>query len=117
MDNEKEAQSSIKVTVQGFSPGSYRAKIEMWDSKSTPFKNEAWTEYGIGVAVILLRMGARLKIVRWNWHGDDFIIILVLLLWSVSSSKTDCFSLLSSSRPRLKQTTNCQVRESSRCWN
>ncbi|KDB21942.1 hypothetical protein H109_06082 [Trichophyton interdigitale MR816] len=54
----------------------------MWDSKSTPFKNEAWTEYGIGVAVILLRIGARLKIVRWNWHGDDFIIILVLLLWS-----------------------------------
>ncbi|EEQ30408.1 conserved hypothetical protein [Microsporum canis CBS 113480] len=54
----------------------------MWDSKSTPFKNEAWTEYGIGVAVILLRIGARLKIVRWNWHGDDFVIILVLLLWS-----------------------------------
>ncbi|KAF3490571.1 uncharacterized protein GIQ15_00088 [Arthroderma uncinatum] len=54
----------------------------MWDSKSTPFKNEAWTEYGIGVAVILLRIAARLKIVRWNWHGDDYFIILVLLLWS-----------------------------------
>ncbi|EFQ97341.1 hypothetical protein MGYG_00380 [Nannizzia gypsea CBS 118893] len=54
----------------------------MWDSKSTPFKHEAWTEYGIGVAVILLRIAARIKIVRWNWHGDDYIIILVLLLWS-----------------------------------
>lgn len=88
----------------------------MWDSKSTPFKNEAWTEYGIGVAVILLRIGARLKIVRWNWHGDDFVIILVLLLWSVSfdSWKTRH----SSSPPRIRmEVLTCQARGSLPCWN
>lgn len=55
---------------------------------ATPFQTEAWTEYGLGVLVILLRIFARWKIVGFNWQGDDYFAILCLIFWTVSSPHT-----------------------------
>ncbi|GAB1218289.1 hypothetical protein ATERTT37_007543 [Aspergillus terreus] len=51
----------------------------------TPFQKEAWTEYGIGTVIILLRILARAKVVGVkNWQGDDYFTIIALLFWTVS---------------------------------
>ncbi|KAL5355495.1 hypothetical protein BJX96DRAFT_64527 [Aspergillus floccosus] len=50
---------------------------------ATPFQKEAWTEYGIGTAVIFLRILARAKVVGVkNWQGDDYFAIIALLFWT-----------------------------------
>lgn len=52
---------------------------------ATPFQKEAWTEYGIGTAVIFLRILARAKVVGVkNWQGDDYFAIIALFFWTVS---------------------------------
>jgi hypothetical protein len=52
--------------------------------QATPFQTEAWTEYGIGVVVILLRMFARTKVVGIkNWQGDDYFSVVTLIFWTV----------------------------------
>ncbi|KAL1960120.1 hypothetical protein VTO42DRAFT_292 [Malbranchea cinnamomea] len=51
--------------------------------QSTPFQKEAWTEYGLGVVILLLRIFARTKVVGIrNWKGDDFFAILALAFWT-----------------------------------
>ncbi|KAH7157622.1 hypothetical protein B0J13DRAFT_174877 [Dactylonectria estremocensis] len=50
---------------------------------ATPFQTEAWTEYGIGALVLLLRYFARWKTVGIkNWQGDDYFAILSLIFWT-----------------------------------
>ncbi|KAL2857359.1 hypothetical protein BJY01DRAFT_202662 [Aspergillus pseudoustus] len=50
---------------------------------STPFQTEAWTEYSIGVVVILFRLFARFKVVGIkNWQGDDYFSIVALVFWT-----------------------------------
>ncbi|EDP53502.1 hypothetical protein KXW98_002504 [Aspergillus fumigatus] len=52
-------------------------------AQATPFQKEAWTEYGIGVLIILGRIFARWKVVGVkNWQGDDYFAILALLFWT-----------------------------------
>jgi hypothetical protein len=54
--------------------------------QATPFQKEAWTEYGIGVLIILGRIFARWKVVGVkNWQGDDYFAIAALLFWTVGS--------------------------------
>lgn len=51
---------------------------------ATPFQTEAWTEYGIGVIIILLRIFARFRVVGIkNWQGDDYFTFVVLAFWTV----------------------------------
>ncbi|KAK1970016.1 hypothetical protein LY78DRAFT_722089 [Colletotrichum sublineola] len=50
---------------------------------ATPFQTEAWTEYGFGVLVILLRIFSRWKIVGFNWQGDDYFAVLCLIFWTL----------------------------------
>ncbi|EFQ34150.1 uncharacterized protein GLRG_09294 [Colletotrichum graminicola M1.001] len=50
---------------------------------ATPFQTEAWTEYGLGVLVILLRIFSRWKIVGFNWQGDDYFAVLCLIFWTL----------------------------------
>lgn len=51
----------------------------------TPFQTEAWTEYGLGTVVLLLRYFARWKTVGFkNWQGDDLFAVLALVFWTVS---------------------------------
>ncbi|KAJ0423569.1 hypothetical protein BJY00DRAFT_321698 [Aspergillus carlsbadensis] len=50
---------------------------------ATPFQTEAWTEYSIGVVVILFRLFARFKVVGVkNWQGDDYFSIVALIFWT-----------------------------------
>lgn len=50
---------------------------------ATPFQTEAWTEYGIGSLVLLLRFFARWKTVGLkNWQGDDYFAMLALVFWT-----------------------------------
>ncbi|RDW68980.1 uncharacterized protein DSM5745_08740 [Aspergillus mulundensis] len=50
---------------------------------ATPFQKEAWTEYGVGVLVLLLRIFARLRVVGIkNWQGDDYFAIVALIFWT-----------------------------------
>ncbi|KAL4885798.1 hypothetical protein BJY04DRAFT_179217 [Aspergillus karnatakaensis] len=52
-------------------------------ASATPFQKEAWTEYGIGVVVILFRLFARFKVVGIkNWQGDDYFSIISLIFWT-----------------------------------
>ncbi|KAK2769501.1 hypothetical protein CKAH01_15194 [Colletotrichum kahawae] len=50
---------------------------------ATPFQTEAWTEYGLGVIVILLRIFARWRIIGFNWQGDDYFAVLCLIFWTL----------------------------------
>ncbi|KAF4207618.1 hypothetical protein CNMCM8927_002695 [Aspergillus lentulus] len=51
--------------------------------QATPFQKEAWTEYGIGVLIILGRIFARWKVVGVkNWQGDDYFAIIAMLFWT-----------------------------------
>ena len=45
-------------------------------SMSNPFTTEAWTEYAIGIVVIILRITARCWQIRLRWDGDDYFAIL-----------------------------------------
>ncbi|KAI9927001.1 hypothetical protein ASPWEDRAFT_46459 [Aspergillus wentii DTO 134E9] len=52
-------------------------------AQATPFQKEAWTEYAIGVIILLLRIFARVKVVGFrNWQGDDYFAIIALLFWT-----------------------------------
>lgn len=50
---------------------------------TTPFQAEAWTEYGIGVIILLLRLYARWKVVGFKWQGDDWFTVAALVFWTV----------------------------------
>lgn len=49
----------------------------------TPFQKEAWSEYGIGTAILFLRIFARCWTVGLNWDGDDYLAVLSVLFWTV----------------------------------
>lgn len=54
-------------------------------AQATPFQKEAWSEYALGVCIILVRIFARIKVVGFkNWQGDDYFAILALVFWTVS---------------------------------
>lgn len=49
------------------------------------FLAEAYSEVAISVAVLVLRIFARTKIVGFRgWQGDDFFAMLCIFLWIVS---------------------------------
>ncbi|KAG6005661.1 hypothetical protein E4U21_007777 [Claviceps maximensis] len=45
----------------------------------TPFRIEAWTEYAIGMAILLGRIAYRSSLVGWDWQGDDYFAIASML--------------------------------------
>ncbi|WAO97183.1 Hypothetical protein NCS54_01489700 [Fusarium falciforme] len=50
---------------------------------ATPFQTEAWTEYSIGVLILLLGYFARWKAVGFKgWQGDDYPAVLALTFWT-----------------------------------
>jgi hypothetical protein len=49
----------------------------------TPFQVEAWTEYIIGVLILLCRIAYRATNVGWNWNGDDYFAILAVVFLTV----------------------------------
>ncbi|KAF7554397.1 hypothetical protein G7046_g6838 [Stylonectria norvegica] len=50
---------------------------------ATPFQKEAWTEYGLGVVILLLRFFARWRTVGFKgWQGDDYFALLALVFFT-----------------------------------
>ncbi|KAJ3526383.1 hypothetical protein NM208_g11214 [Fusarium decemcellulare] len=50
---------------------------------ATPFQTEAWTEYGLGSAILFLRYFARWKTVGFKgWQGDDYFAVAALVFWT-----------------------------------
>ncbi|KAI8198775.1 hypothetical protein K4K49_003888 [Colletotrichum sp. SAR 10_70] len=49
---------------------------------ATPFQVEAWTEYAIGLLVLLVRIVYRSTIVGTNWEGDDFFALIAVFFWT-----------------------------------
>ncbi|KAG5982187.1 hypothetical protein E4U55_002205 [Claviceps digitariae] len=42
---------------------------------ATPFQVEAWTEFGIGILILLVRIAYRTSLVGWEWQGDDYFAV------------------------------------------
>ncbi|KAF4829801.1 hypothetical protein CGCSCA4_v014490 [Colletotrichum siamense] len=49
---------------------------------ATPFQVEAWTEYAIGLLVLLVRIVYRSTIVGTNWEGDDYFALIAVFFWT-----------------------------------
>ncbi|KAF4919189.1 hypothetical protein CGCVW01_v008097 [Colletotrichum viniferum] len=49
---------------------------------ATPFQIEAWTEYAIGLLVLLVRIVYRSTIVGTNWEGDDYFALIAVFFWT-----------------------------------
>lgn len=48
-----------------------------------PFQTEAWTEYAIGMTILLARIGARCWQVGTEWDGDDYFSVLAVVFFTV----------------------------------
>ncbi|TQN70736.1 hypothetical protein CSHISOI_04726, partial [Colletotrichum shisoi] len=49
---------------------------------ATPFQVEAWTDYAIGMLVLLIRIGYRTSLVGTNWEGDDYFAVIAVFFWT-----------------------------------
>ncbi|KAF6816449.1 hypothetical protein CMUS01_12266 [Colletotrichum musicola] len=49
---------------------------------ATPFQVEAWTEYAIGLLVLLVRIVYRTTLVGTNWEGDDYFALIAVFFWT-----------------------------------
>ncbi|EAL86442.1 uncharacterized protein AFUA_3G01590 [Aspergillus fumigatus Af293] len=83
-------------------------------AQATPFQKEAWTEYGIGVLIILGRIFARWKVVGVkNWQGDDYFAILALLFWTAELTMLELIAGRHDPGPGQESCHRLQV---SACW-
>ena len=48
----------------------------------SPFQTEAWTEYGIGMVILLTRLSARTWQLGSKWQGDDYFSVLAVLFFT-----------------------------------
>ncbi|KAF2647998.1 hypothetical protein K491DRAFT_264890 [Lophiostoma macrostomum CBS 122681] len=51
-----------------------------------PFTTEAWSEYAVGMAILLTRIGARCTQVGRRWDGDDYFAVLAVIFFSAELS-------------------------------
>ncbi|TDZ21622.1 hypothetical protein C8034_v006576 [Colletotrichum sidae] len=49
---------------------------------ATPFQVEAWTEYAVGLLVLLIRIVYRTTVVGTNWEGDDYFAVIAVFFWT-----------------------------------
>jgi hypothetical protein len=50
---------------------------------ATPFQTEAWTEYGIGMLILIFRVIVRTRQIGFHWEGDDYFTILAIVFFTV----------------------------------
>jgi hypothetical protein len=65
---------------------------------SNPFQVEAWSEYSVGMVIILVRIFARCRQIGRNWEGDDWFALISIVFWTVSK---DIAPLVNPARPNL----------------
>ncbi|KAF2745776.1 hypothetical protein M011DRAFT_405699 [Sporormia fimetaria CBS 119925] len=49
---------------------------------SNPFQTEAWTEYGLGMIILLTRIGARCWQKGLDWDGDDYFAAIAVFFFT-----------------------------------
>ncbi|PGH08929.1 hypothetical protein GX51_00986 [Blastomyces parvus] len=49
---------------------------------ATPFQTEAWTEYGIGLLILFIRIIYRCRLIGRKWDGDDYFAALAVIFWT-----------------------------------
>lgn len=49
---------------------------------SNPFHTEAWTEYGLGMVILLTRIATRCWQVVLKWDGDDYFAVLSAIFFT-----------------------------------
>lgn len=54
---------------------------------SNPFQIEAWSEYGVGMAILFVRIAYRCKQIGLKWEGDDYFSVLAVVFFTVSLIK------------------------------
>ncbi|KAL7774214.1 hypothetical protein CFE70_005126 [Pyrenophora teres f. teres 0-1] len=47
-----------------------------------PFTTEAWTEYGVGILILLARITARCSRIGLKWEGDDYFALLSVFFFT-----------------------------------
>ena len=52
----------------------------------TPFQTEAWSEYGVGILILFVRIFARCRLVGSKWDGDDYFAVAAVVFWTVRRS-------------------------------
>lgn len=50
---------------------------------TTPFQQEAWAEYSLGMVILFIRIYSRCRFVGFNWDGDDYFAVLAVFFWTV----------------------------------
>ncbi|CAI6338866.1 unnamed protein product [Periconia digitata] len=53
---------------------------------SNPFQIEAWSEYGVGMAILLVRIAYRCTQVGLKWEGDDYFAVLACVFFTAELS-------------------------------
>ncbi|KAG8418350.1 hypothetical protein J3458_005771 [Metarhizium acridum] len=48
----------------------------------SPYATEAWTEYALGICVLLARILCHTSVVGMKWDGDDYFALLAIILWT-----------------------------------
>lgn len=48
----------------------------------SPFKIEAWSEYAVGMVILLARIAARISQIGWDWEGDDYFAVLAAVFFT-----------------------------------
>lgn len=67
------------------------------------FQIELWTEFGTGCLFVILRTGARIKMVGVrNFRLDDYLIILMMV-----NSKDSCFNMPNAYRMQMMWAASC----------
>lgn len=56
----------------------------------SPYATEAWTEYVLGICVLVARILCRTSVVGMNWDGDDYFAFLAIILWTVGANLAPC---------------------------
>ncbi|KHN96598.1 uncharacterized protein MAM_05541 [Metarhizium album ARSEF 1941] len=46
------------------------------------FTAEAWTEYALGLCILVARILCRVNVVGRRWDGDDYFAVLAAILWT-----------------------------------
>jgi hypothetical protein len=48
----------------------------------SPFQTEAWTEYAIGMVILITRIAARCWQLGWKLDGDDYFAVLAVVFFT-----------------------------------
>lgn len=52
-------------------------------------RTEGWTEYAVGILILVCRVVCRVRVVGLKWDGDDYFTIVAIFFWTVGTFSGD----------------------------